>query len=232
MAEVRSGDQIPPAARLPRSVDGRTRLRPVLPERDGRQRPRVELRHDPAHAWIRDSWAEGQEMDPRLPMSEGRGPNETDSGAGAGPLPRRTGDRARRARRPARGARRPARSRGVGGRARDKVVELGGGGGGGSSRRSDDDGAPAAAGGDHRRHQRRRRGDLRGRLRGGLGAGRPAQALARARPRRQGLPRRVRLLVHGLRDPGRHGRQAGGARARGLRVHRRRFLPHAPPASS
>ena len=43
----------------------------------------------------------------------------------------------------------------------------------------------------------------RGRLRGRLDARRPAQAVARARPRRQGLPRRVRLLVHGLRDPGR-----------------------------
>jgi 5-deoxy-glucuronate isomerase len=27
---------------------------------------------DPAHAWIRDSWA-GQELDPRLPMSKARG---------------------------------------------------------------------------------------------------------------------------------------------------------------
>ena len=61
----------------------------------------------------------------------------------------------------------------------------------------------------------------------GLGARRPAQALARARPRGQGLPRRVRLLVHGLRDPGRHGRQARRARARGLRARRRRLVPDA-----
>ena len=40
--------------------------------------------------------------------------------------------------------------------------------------------------------------DERRRLRGGRDAGRPAQALAHARP--EGLPRRVRLLVHGLRD--------------------------------
>ena len=48
------------------------------------------------------------------------------------------------------------------------------------------------------------------------------------RPRRQGLPRRVRLLVHGLRDPGRHGRQARRARPRGVRDGRRRLLADAP----
>ena len=52
------------------------------------------------------------------------------------------------------------------------------------------------------------------------------------RPRRQGLPRRVRLLVHGLRDPRRDGRQARRARARGLRPRRRRLLPDAARASS
>ena len=61
----------------------------------------------------------------------------------------------------------------------------------------------------------------------GLDARRPAQAVARPRPRGQGLPRRVRLLVHGLRDPGRHGRQARRARARGLRPGRRRLVPDA-----
>ena len=93
---------------------------------------------------------------------------------------------------------------------------------------ADDDGGAADAGGDHRRDQRRRRRDRRGRVRGRLGAGRPAQALARARPRGQGLPRRVRLLVHGLRDPRRHRRQARRARARGVRPRRRRLLPDAP----
>ena len=49
--------------------------------------------------------------------------------------------------------------------------------------------------------------------------------LWRARDPPQGLPRRVRLLVHGLRDPGRDGRQARRARARGVRDGRRRLLP-------
>ena len=43
--------------------------------------------------------------------------------------------------------------------------------------------------------------------------------------RGQGLPRRVRLLVHGLRDPRRDGRQARRARARRLRARRRRLVP-------
>ena len=86
------------------------------------------------------------------------------------------------------------------------------------------DGRAAAPGGGHRRDQRRGGGDRRRRVRGGLVPGRPAQALARARPRRQGLPRRVRLLVHGLRDPGRDGGQARRARARRLRARRRRLV--------
>ena len=57
-------------------------------------------------------------------------------------------------------------------------------------------------------------------------AGRPAQALGR--DRRPGLPHRVRLLLHGLRDPGRPGRPAGPARGRGLRPRRRRHLPDEP----
>ena len=51
-------------------------------------------------------------------------------------------------------------------------------------------------------------------LRGGIDARGPAQAVAHPRP--QGLPRRVRLLVHGLRDRGRSRRDAGGpGRGRG-----------------
>ena len=49
--------------------------------------------------------------------------------------------------------------------------------------------------------------------------------LWRARDPDGRLPRRVRLLVHGLRDPRRHGRQARRARARRLRPGRRRLLP-------
>ena len=68
----------------------------------------------------------------------------------------------------------------------------------------------------------RRRG-----LRGGQHARRPAQAVAHARP--EGLPRRVRLLVHGLRDRRRPGRQARRARPRGVRDGRRRLLPDDGP---
>ena len=64
----------------------------------------------------------------------------------------------------------------------------------------------------HRRGQRRRRPARRRGLRRGFPAGRPPQALADARP--EGVPRRVRLLVHGLRGRGRHRRQARGARTR------------------
>ena len=83
--------------------------------------------------------------------------------------------------------------------------------------------AAAQPGRGHRRRQRRRRAARRRRVRGRLAARRPAQAVARARP--EGLPPRVRLLVHGLRDRGRHGRQAGRARARGVRDGRRRLVP-------
>ena len=67
----------------------------------------------------------------------------------------------------------------------------------------------------------RRRGGLRGRL----DARRPAQAVAQHRP--EGLPRRVRLLLHGLRDRRRHRGQAGRAGPGGLRAGRRRFLSDA-----
>ena len=76
-----------------------------------------------------------------------------------------------------------------------------------------------------RRGQRRLGADRRRRLRRGRDARRPAQALAHARP--EGLPRRVRLLVHGLRDRRRARRQAGRAGAGGLRPRRRRLLPDA-----
>ena len=51
----------------------------------------------------------------------------------------------------------------------------------------------------------------RRRVRRRVDAGRPAQALADARS--EGLPRRVRLLVHGVRDRGRARCEAGGAGA-------------------
>ena len=70
----------------------------------------------------------------------------------------------------------------------------------------------------------------RRRLRRRVDAGRPAQALADARS--EGLPRRVRLLVHGLRDRRRARREAGGAGARGVRPRRRRVVPDAARASS
>src|SRR5437660_1481583 len=57
---------------------------------------------------------------------------------------------------------------------------------------------------------------------GGLDARRPAQAVAHAR--RQGLPRRVRVLDDGLRDRRRPGRQACRSLARGLRHCRRRVV--------
>ena len=51
--------------RLPRAVDGRPRLRPVLPERDGRPAAERAWRFcdDPAHAWVRGTW-DGQEHRP------------------------------------------------------------------------------------------------------------------------------------------------------------------------
>ena len=57
----------------------------------------------------------------------------------------------------------------------------------------------------------------------GLHARRPADALAR--PGREAVPRRVRLLLHGLRDRGRARHQDGRARPGGVRPRRRRLLP-------
>ena len=68
-------------------------------------------------------------------------------------------------------------------------------------------------------------------VRGRLDAGRPAQDVAHPRP--QGLPRRVRLLLHGLRDRRRARREDGGPRCRrGPRRRRhggRRLLPDDVP---
>ena len=75
---------------------------------------------------------------------------------------------------------------------------------------------PARAGRGDRRRQPRERPARRRRLRGGLDARRPAQAVAHARP--EGLPRRVRLLDDGLRDRRRPRRQDGRARPRGVRA--------------
>ncbi len=80
-----------------------------------------------------------------------------------------------------------------------------------------------------RRGQRRLRAPRRGRLRGRLDAGRPAQAVAHPRP--EGLPRRIRLLVHGLRDRRRARGQAGRARPRRVRAGRRRLLPDDGPGA-
>ena len=57
-------------ARLARPVDRRPRLRPVLPQRHGGPGGERAWRFcdDPAHAWIRGTWA-GQQIDPRLPMT-------------------------------------------------------------------------------------------------------------------------------------------------------------------
>ena len=60
------------------------------------------------------------------------------------------------------------------------------------------------------------------RLRGGHAAGRAAQAVAHGGARR--LSRRIRLLVHGLRDRRRPRREDGAAGARGHRDGRRRQL--------
>ena len=80
-----------------------------------------------------------------------------------------------------------------------------------------------------RRRQPRQRPARRRRLRRGQHARRPAQAVAHARP--QGLPRRVRLLVHGLRDRRRAGREDGRAGPRGVRAGRRRLLPDDGPGA-
>ena len=82
--------------------------------------------------------------------------------------------------------------------------------------------AARPVGGD-RRGQRGVRPARRGGLRRRLDAGRPAQAVADARP--EGLPRRVRLLLHGLRDRRRPRRPDGRPGPRGLRHGRRRLLP-------
>ena len=60
-------------------------------------------------------------------------------------------------------------------------------------------------------------------------ARRSAQVVADARP--QGLPCRVRLFVHGLRDRGRHGRQDGGSGPQRVHHGRRRLLPDARPGA-
>ena len=79
----------------------------------------------------------------------------------------------------------------------------------------------------HRRRQPRLRPARRRRVRGGLDARRPAQAVAHARP--EGLPRRVRLLDDGLRDRRRARDQDGRARPRGVRDGRRRLVPDDGP---
>jgi hypothetical protein len=84
---------------------------------------------------------------------------------------------------------------------------------------------PAAAGPDRdprdaeRVHGRAGRGSAGGRehARG------PADAVAGPGP--EAVPRRVRVLVHGVRDRRRPGSQAGRPRARGVRAGRRRVLP-------
>ena len=83
--------------------------------------------------------------------------------------------------------------------------------------------------GGHRRRQRgvpaaRRRG-----VRGRLAARRPAQALADPGP--AGLPRGVRLLLHGLRDRRRARRADGLPGPRRLRHGRRRLLPDDGPGA-
>ncbi len=74
------------------------------------------------------------------------------------------------------------------------------------------------------RRQSRARQGRDGRVRRGRAARRAAQALALPGTRR--LSRRVRLLLHGLRDRGRPRREDGGPRPHGRRARRRRQLPH------
>lgn len=62
--------------------------------------------------------------------------------------------------------------------------------------------------------------------RGGFAPRRPAPAVADPLP--QPVPRRVRLLLHGIRDPGRDRRTAGRPRPARLGARRRRHLPHEP----
>ena len=118
-----------------------------------------------------------------------------------------------------RGARGPPRRRGLDAACRRRVARVGRGGRAPYARRAR---AAAEPGRGDRRRQRGGGPARRRRLRGRLDAGRPAQALARPRP--EGLPRRVRLLVHGLRAPGGHGREAGRPRPRGVRDGRRRLV--------
>ena len=88
---------------------------------------------------------------------------------------------------------------------------------------------PAAPGADRdpRRAQRARRPGRRRRPGGRQHARRPADALARAGP--EAVPRRVRLLLHGLRGRRCAGRQDGRPGARGVRPGRRRLVPDDGP---
>ena len=84
-------------------------------------------------------------------------------------------------------------------------------------------GRPRDRGAGDRRGEPRGRPARRGRVRRRRAAGRAEPALAHAGSAR--LPPRVRLLLHGLRDRRRTGREAGAAGPRGLRHGRRRQLP-------
>ena len=75
----------------------------------------------------------------------------------------------------------------------------------------------------HRAGEHAVRSPRRGRVRGRLHARRPAQAVAHPRP--QGLSRRIRLLLHGIRGRRRHRRPDGQPGPRRVRHGRRRLLP-------
>ena len=71
-AEVRSGD----ALLMPHGYHGHSMAAPgydlyYLNVMGGTGERAWRFRDDPAHAWIRDTWA-GQELDPRLPMTSAR----------------------------------------------------------------------------------------------------------------------------------------------------------------
>jgi 5-deoxy-glucuronate isomerase len=71
LAEVRSGDRVD----MPRGYHGPSMAAPgydlyYLNVMAGTERA-WNFKDDPAHAWIRDSWAD-QELDPRLPMTSAR----------------------------------------------------------------------------------------------------------------------------------------------------------------
>ena len=83
--------------------------------------------------------------------------------------------------------------------------------------------SPAGRDRGHRPGERRRRWESHRRVRRREHAGRAAPALAAGGPK--SVSPGVRLLLHGLRDPRRHRRQAGRTRARGGRHDRRRHLP-------